>query len=465
MGSDTILDRAQRAAFLALLASSAVLTAVGPRKHPGVALAALMVGAAAAIVILRSRSSADCSLPKRFVLAGVGALLVFSAVLAPQSSSDVWMYATYGRMIEHRHVSPYTTTPAQILRADRQAHRRPDEIIRRSAPRWRPVGAVYGPAFLGVSAIWMRVAGAHPTIARLGFQGAAAAAVMLCLAVLARRRVSPAILAVVGAHPIVSGWVVNGGHADAVIALALLLGAAAAEDDRWRASAIWAGLAAGVKATAGLGVLGLVIWTARRHGWRRAAMTAALAGGVAIGPIAAVGGRAALRPLLAARGYASRSSIWQFLGWFRHHPINPGSAPFVGAVALGSLWALAVLARSRHRPELRDGPWTAATAMGAPLTAFLLVAPYVLPWYTFSAIPLLARGRSAMANVVLVLATWQVFAYCYVPRRAGFANGTFRAASQWMGGFEAAAAIGLSVSAIVRLAAAKQTERVMPEPA
>lgn len=265
-------------------------------------------------------------------------------------------------------------------------------------------------------------------LARLGFQGLAAGAVLFCLALLRRRRAPPAAIVLVGCHPLVVAWVVNGGHADAVIGALLLACVVGAERGRLGVAAVAGGLAAGIKATAGLGVLGLIVWVWRRHGWRRALISALTAGAVVGGPLVVAGGTEALRPLLAARTYASRSTPWQFLSWVIGRPAVPGPWVF-GLIALVGLGLATRAAR---------GPRQVDEAVAGPLVAFVLLAPYVLPWYGFWALPTLAGAfRSLLTRSMFAIATWQVFTYAYVPRRPGWTNATFHAMALSMGGFEA----------------------------
>ena len=389
------------------------------------------------------------------VAVGVAAfgLLATAVVIPPRGSSDVWMYATYGRMVEQRHVSPYTTTPAQLIAQDRRAGRPPDPIFARSARRWRRAGAVYGPVFLGVAAFWMRVVGTSALGARLGFQVLAALSVALCLVLLARGRSSEhrwLSLVVVGCHPIVIAFVVNGGHADALVGALILVAALLADRGRLAGAGAVIGLAASVKATAGLALLGLVVWAWRREGWRRS-LAAGAAGLLVAGlPLLLVGGRVALRPLLAARNYASRASIWQFLSFLRGRPVMPGTAAFVLVVVLGA--GLAWRFASKDGPPPGNGSdaaaWTGvASAVVAPLVVFALVAPYVLPWYLCWAIAASQLAMPLLARLLLGLMTLEVLVYAYVPGRTGLSNAVVRVVERSLGAFELAALLALLVMA------------------
>ena len=434
------------AALLALACSAAAATLIRARDHPLAGLISALV-ASAALVALAVLDRAGVGPSRAHVFGASAVLLTMAVVVPPRGSNDVWMYATYGRMLEHHHVSPYTTTPAQMIVADRRAHRPPDPILARSARQWRKVGAVYGPVFVAGAAAWMRVAGTSPLLARIGFQSLAALSVAWCLIAL-RRRGPPAALAVLGCHPLVIAFVVNGGHADALIGALVLASLLAAERRRLLTAGAVLGLAASVKATAGLALLGLVIWVWRRHGWRRSAGCAAIGAAVAGLPLLAAGGRAALRPLLAARGYSSRASVWQFLTLLRGRPVNPGGLAFVCVVVVGALLAWDAAGRGvRSQGSGPDGAM--ALTLAAPLVGFALLAPYVLPWYLFWGLPLcMVAGRSLLARVLVALMTLELFAYAYVARAPGLVNAAFRLCERGMGAVELGAVVLLIADGI-----------------
>lgn len=172
---------------------------------------------------------------------------------------------------------------------------------------------MYGPGFTVLSAAVMFVAGssASALAGRMGFQALAGAAVLVVGAVLVRRRVPSGILAAVLLNPLVVVWVVNGGHNDALIGVALLLTAVALHRTLLAAAGLLLAAAVLVKATALLPALACLVWMWRRHGYRRAAV----AGGSFVTPVIlgylAAGGWAAVTPMLASASSRSRVSVWR----------------------------------------------------------------------------------------------------------------------------------------------------------
>src|SRR5947209_5235962 len=188
---------------VALLAVSA--TATGglltrpPAASPDATFPLLVVALAslAALVTLEHRQTL---ISRRAILGVAAALLLLAVIEPPHESSDVWSYAFYGRTVSHYHLSPYTHRPADFPA---------DPTLARVAPGWRAARSVYGPGFTLVSAAITAVAGTSGTLARLGFQGLAALAVLGAALLLARTRVPPAALAAVVLNPLIIVTVVN----------------------------------------------------------------------------------------------------------------------------------------------------------------------------------------------------------------------------------------------------------------
>ena len=88
---------------------------------------------------------------------------------------------------------------------------------------WQRTPDIYGPVFTVVMAAAAPVIGESTFLARFVYQVIACAAVGALLWVLWKRTRNPTVLAFVGLHPLVAVSVVNGGHPDALIALAFLL--------------------------------------------------------------------------------------------------------------------------------------------------------------------------------------------------------------------------------------------------
>jgi hypothetical protein len=119
---------------------------------------------------------------------------------------------------------------------------------------------------------------------------------------------------------------------------------------------------------------------------------------------AVVGGRAALDPLLAAAARVSRATLWQLGGAHGSVLVHPRMTMAVVAGAV----ALALYLRARDQDP--------SAAVGAALVAYLLTAPYVLPWYAGWALPVLATTwRTRLSRVGLTHAALLLVVYVDAP--------------------------------------------------
>src|SRR5438552_752658 len=130
------------------------------------------------------------------------------------------------------------------------------------APGWRPYGTVYGPVFTLASAQGMKAAGDSALRARLFFQLLAALAVAAAMALVWRRTRDAGAVAFVGLNPVLAVGVVNGGHNDVLVGLAVLAGVLVAMDDRPAMAGLLLGTGALVKVVVVLPVLALA-WRSR----------------------------------------------------------------------------------------------------------------------------------------------------------------------------------------------------------
>lgn len=333
------------------------------------------------------------------VMVAVGAV-----VIAPFGSRDLFQYAMYGRMVAEHGLSPYTTVPSAVPG---------DPLLAQLAPAWQHTSSVYGPVFTAVSAVGARFYGGSPLLARLYFQGLAAAALVAGVIYGRIRAMSSASLILMGLSPVLVA-VVNGGHNDLLVGVLVLVGVDLGARGRtgWGGTAL--GLACAIKLLA-LPVVVVVIaaWVMARN-WRAVASTLASFAAVLGVAYVAAGGTDALRPLLSLGGHRSRASVWSALGSaFPQLGLHGTALTGVsGIIALGV--GAAVLARSRPSRSSVD-PAYLAVAVG---TSACFVAPYLLPWYPAVFLPLSARCIGSVPQRALALgSTFLLVAYVQPPGR------------------------------------------------
>ncbi|HET7529631.1 MAG TPA: hypothetical protein VFJ98_01600 [Mycobacteriales bacterium] len=347
--------------------------------------------------------------PRRLTVAG--ALVVAAlAMLPPIGSADQLSYAAYGRMVATGH-DPYSTSPAQLAATG-------DAVGASVEVPWQDTPSVYGPVATAEQAAASAIAGDDValTVWLLGLVNAAAFAGVGLLGlrlagragggdgngngpVSARRRVA----ALWSANPLLWLAVGSGAHLDVLAALPAVAAVAMVARSRLGAGAL-AGLALSVKAPAGL-VLVALAWV-HRQSRRSVAVVVAGAAAVAI-PGYAVAGPEAFQQLSRASRLVSLATPWRLL-------VNTADPPrrLVGALAF-VLFVLLVAALARRGPR----PASAASVAGLLTLAYVLAAPYALPWYDVLPWALLPLAVASWRDWAL-LAHTTVLSLSYLPGRA-----------------------------------------------
>lgn len=350
----------------------------------GMQIAALGLGAAglalSGLAVRRGWSPA----PRRLLAAGVlaGAALV---CVPPVGTADPHAYAAYGRMVTLG-ANPYAAAPEDFPG---------DPVASAAKPPWTQEPSPYGPLATAEQAVvsWIVGDGLRLTVFVLSVVNAAAfVATGLILYALARgdrgRQQRAALLWTL--NPVLLYLLVAGAHLDALAILAAV--AAVAALGRWPlGSGALVGAAASIKAPVALTGAGL-LWGARRarQSWVRggapvAGGAALVAGGAALVAAAAYGiaGPGALGQLGRTSGYISLATPWHLAegpltGW-----LGGGVARgLIQTLAYSALLAVAALF-AYALPQRRDGHASTGAARVALALglAWLLTAPYVLPWY------------------------------------------------------------------------------------
>ncbi len=365
----------------------------------GLLAASVLLGVAGLVGAERASRRGWAPAPRRLLAAGALTVGVL-ALVPPIGTADPQSYAAYGRLAATGR-DPYADTPAELAATG-------DPVGRAVEPPWQRTPSVYGPLATGEQALVSRLAGpsVRTTVALLGTLNALAflgAGLLLDRVASAygdpaRRRV--ALLWTL--NPLLLYQLVAGAHLDALVAAA-----AAGSLLALRRSAVLAGLAAGaavvVKAPAallGAGLAWAVAATPRRLvGLGAGALLVVL-------PAYAAAGRHALGQLDRASGLISAATPWRVPAHFLDPWLGADvSRRLIGALALVAAAALAwMLARGLPR---RGGHQTGAAARAAVVLtlAYLLAAPYALPWYDATAWALLALLPASAYDRILLIRT------------------------------------------------------------
>jgi hypothetical protein len=354
---------------------------------------------------LLAHERAGDTVPIRVVALAGATVLVTAVLVAPHDSQDLWSYTMYGRILSVHHASPWVVTPS---------HFRGDPYLGLVARGWRHTTSIYGPGFELLAAAITGVAGNAATVVRMAFTGTFAGATALAAWLVYRRTGRAAATALVLLHPAIALGTLAGGHNDVLVGLGLLGAVLLVLDDRPALAGAAAGAATLVKLTGGIGIVALTAWTFVHRDGRTATRFAATAGGLvalAYLPLGTTG----LSAFVHNRGSLSRASAWELPRLLtgldhRHTPIRLG-LPMSDTqllVTAGALVTAVLTFWLAVRLRRVDHP---AVGVVAAIGAYLVVAPYVLPWYPAWVIPALAlivdrpvaRLLAAQASLLVVV--------------------------------------------------------------
>lgn len=306
-------------------------------------------------------------------------------IAPPMFSRDGWSYAAQGMMV-HLGVSPYEHGPAVLS----------GPIIEAVDPMWITTLTPYGPLpliFGDVAASytgnpWLLVV-AHRLVALLGL-------VLLAWAVPRMARwsgVDPALASALAlASPLMMTNGVAGLHNDLLMVGLMAAAVVAAVERGWVYGAVLGGLAAAIKAPAGLVCVGVVLATLplaapmlarlRRFASVGAVAVATLLGlgvvsGIGSGWIAGLGVPATVNTV-----YSITTDVGGILDWIALH-VGLGTPPatFLGIVRhVGTAAALVIIAITALRAPT-GRPERAVVATATAVGALVLLSPVVHLWY------------------------------------------------------------------------------------
>jgi len=389
---------------------------------------AVVFGAGALSLVLLGRWRPR---PQRLAAAGflTAAILAF---LPPIGSADPLSYASYGRMVTNGH-NPYTTTPASLASRD--------PVAAAVETPWQHEPSVYGPLATGEQALAAWAGGDDPAgiVLVLGLLGALAfvGVGVLLLRSAADDAGRSRAAALWCANPLLWLQVVAGAHVDVLVA-ALAVAAVVAARRRPAAGAALAGLAGVVKPPGGLVWLAIA-WPARRDPRQLAKLAAAAA--VVVVPAYAIAGSAAIRALQRAGRRVSHGTPWRFVLDVLHTPRG-----VIAALALLVAAGLTVLIA-----RTRTGTTTVPLVAVAVTTAYVLAAPYALPWYDalpWALLPLVALSWRDW----LLLAHTTALSLAYLPGRdAVHLHGVLRELTNGMRSVVAPVLLTVVLGAVVLL--------------
>jgi hypothetical protein len=312
--------------------------------------------------------------PRRVFLAAAGAVAVLVNI-TPVGSSDIASYAAYGRIAALGH-NPYTFAPSKL-----SLPHHPNAYTVLVSPFWRGTKSVYGPVATWTQLLAAQLGGARPWLTIWVLMMIMGAAFLATGYVLLRTAANPvrAVLLWV-ANPLLIVELVMGGHLNALVALFAIAAIVLSR----RCTRLWhdvvvallVGVTGGIKINAIFVALGIAIPMLHDRAWARLARIGVIAGLTTFGLYYFSYGLTALQPLGAASKMIISPTVWRGVEEIF------GKGQLVTTV-IGFTWpplmlALAWYLYKRLSPDVP----TVVAATCALTFAWVIVAPWALPWYS-----------------------------------------------------------------------------------
>jgi hypothetical protein len=323
--------------------------------------------------------------PRRVFWTAVGAIAVLVNI-TPVGSSDAASYAAYGHIAALGH-NPYTFLPTNLPGGAGPHPTNPYTIL--VSPYWRNTPSVYGPVATWTQQLAAEIGGSRPWLTIWVLMIMMGAAFVATGYVLLRTAANPvrAVLLWV-ANPLLIVELVMGGHLDSLVALFAIVAIVLSRrcTGLWHdvALALVVGVAGGIKITAGFVALGIAIPLLHDRAWARLLRIGVIAGLTTFGLYLFSYGLVAFKPLGDASSMIISPTIWRGLQEIVTHA-DPHSAYALHLLntMIGFAWpplmlALAWYLYKRLSPDVP----TVVAATCALTFAWIVVAPWSLPWYS-----------------------------------------------------------------------------------
>jgi hypothetical protein len=316
--------------------------------------------------------------PRKVFWTAAGAVAVLVNI-TPVGSGDVASYAAYGRIAALGY-NPYTFVPSQL-----PGPHNPYTML--VSPMWRSTPSVYGPVATWEHLLAASIGGARPwlTIWVLMIMGGAA---FLATGYVLLRTAENPVRAVLlwTANPILILELVMGGHLDGLLALsaigAIVVSRRCARPRHDLLVGLLVGVGGGIKLNAAFVAVAIAMPLIHDRAWRRLARTAAVAGLTTFCLYSFSYGLSALEPLRQASKQVISPTIWRLVQvTVQHYYGNHAEATVTSA--FGFIWYPLVLLLAWYL-YLRLSPDvpTVVAASCALTFAWMVVAPWQLPWYS-----------------------------------------------------------------------------------
>jgi hypothetical protein len=341
----------------------------------------------------------------RHLLLSSAAVIAVMVCLTPVGSSDTASYAAYGR-IAALGKNPYQVSPLNGLGTHSEYYQVIGNI-------WKKTPSVYGPVATAVQRFAASIGGAN-AITTIWVLMILNGLVFIGVGWLLLKTSDDPVRATLlwTANPVIIQQLVSGGHLDTFLAGAAICAIQVARryPGRWGdvLTGVLIGLGCGIKANFILVAAGLAWPMLRRHEWLRITRIAAISM-VTLGLLYSSYGLEAVKPLLGGTKLVILPSPWRI---FQAAGEGLGVSSSAMTMIISILWPIAmiVVAWLIYQRISSDQP-REVVAPFALTFAWILVAPWVFPWYTalaWVALTQVPRNRMTrwLTIVTVLLAIW-----------------------------------------------------------
>jgi hypothetical protein len=297
--------------------------------------------------------------------------------ITPVGSSDPASLAAYGRIAALGH-DPYTFWP---IRLPGGVH---NPYVALVDPRWQKAPSVYGPVATWTHLVAALAGGSRPWLTIWVLMIMTGIAYLGAGYLLLRSAANPVRAGLIwAANPLLIYVLVMGAQLDAFVALAgiaaILISRRGATVWHDLATGVLIGVALGIKINAAFVALGIAVPLIRERAWARLFRTAGFAAVATFCLYFFTYGVNALRPLPEASGRVISPSFWRLFQIVGDHFATPATINTL----IGALWPLLLLLLAWYLYNRLSPDVPAVLAATCALTfAWVLVAPWSLPWYT-----------------------------------------------------------------------------------
>ena len=312
--------------------------------------------------------------PRKVYLAAAGAVAVLVNI-TPVGSSDTASYAVYGRIAALGY-NPYTFKPDMLPGGAAQ-----NAYTMVVSPYWQKTVSVYGPVATWTQQFAAWIGGEKPWLTIWVLMMMFGAAFLATGYILLRTAENPVRAVLLWtANPLLIVELVLGGHLDTLLALAAI---AAVVMSR-RRTRLWHDLAVGllvgvagaIKINAVFVALAIAIPLIHDRDWARLIRIGVVAGVTTFGLYIFSYGVVALKPLFSASQMVISPTIWRALQMIFGD--GPVMTHIIGFSWLPLTLLLAWYLYNRLSPDVP----TVVAATCALTFAWIVVAPWSLPWYS-----------------------------------------------------------------------------------